>query len=135
VIAELQLNNIETDELLQFKGISYSNQIQFLDKLRFKTNIKENQFLKIIEIAEKDHFYIDPEKLNKIKQDKIFSENKIHALSQLVNRAFSYKWEIKKQLATLNGIWKFKPQNKVNKSYNKELKSELEYLFNTFRVD
>jgi PiT family inorganic phosphate transporter len=133
-IEELKNYEIDTNELLVLKKNKYSNQSMLLDDLKLKTNLKEEQFATIIEISEQDIFFIDPKILIKLKEENTFSENKINALFQINSQSFIYKWELKKQLAALNEEWKIKPITQENKTYNKKLKSQYEYLFNTFRV-
>lgn len=135
ILKELKHQNLYSEDLQSLIGKSYQNQIELKDELERKTNILGKNFSEIIEIAEKDNFFIDQNTLVKIEQDNILSQIKISALKKLVDQTFNYKWEFINKLAAIEPSWKYKPGNQTNKKYNKILKTEFEYLCNTFRIN
>jgi len=133
-VEQLNRNGIADDGLQSIKNETFNNLSKLHDALKRKTNLKEEQYQIVYQAAEKDKFFINPLLVREKISSDWFSNAQKMALEELQEKRFVYKWKLAAELAAITAEWKFKPETKSNKLYNKNLKSKYDYLYNTFRL-
>jgi PiT family inorganic phosphate transporter len=134
LITQLELEGIADSALYKIADKEYNNSTQFKSILRYSTNLDDKQRNTVFRYAQWETFYIEPQLIDEKINPPWFSEAQIASLRQLENSVFNYKWQLLEKLEKLNDEWKLRPDNKLNKLFNEDLRAKQEYLFTTFQV-
>ena len=130
----LSQNGISDAGLYLIKNKSFENISRMHGALKRSTRLSEEHYNTIYKYAEKDSFFIDPALVQEnISQDWFTAEQR-DALVKLQGKSFGYKWKLLFELAVISADWRLKQNTKLNKQYNKNLKSQQEYIVTAFRV-
>ncbi|OQX89025.1 inorganic phosphate transporter [candidate division KSB1 bacterium 4484_87] len=131
-IAKLNEKHDDITSIQDLKNIRFADAVAFKKAIRQKINdrkLEKDLFI----FAEIDSFHIDKIKF-KILDQKMFTQEQLRAVRQLIGKEFSHKWQFYDQLLQYSDDWKKLPNEDKNKKYNKEIEEKLNYLFDTFRV-
>ncbi|MFQ5755258.1 MAG: inorganic phosphate transporter [Acidiferrobacterales bacterium] len=131
VLERLAQLDIATERLDELQGKEFESSVRFLEALEQKASLTEVQEQRALYYAEVEDFVIEPEKIDALDADWLTS-SQITALRELSGRTFRYKWRLASALARRSDDWKLKPDSKLNKLYNGEIKKKLEYIYRTF---
>ena len=111
----------------------YDSAVEFRDALREKIQLPTTQETKIIYYAEISEMFVYPGKIDN-KSLGWLGKERAAALQRLSRKTFKYKWQITEALAKESDAWKPKPDTKVNKVYNKNLKKKLSFVYRKFAI-
>ncbi|PID42149.1 MAG: inorganic phosphate transporter [Proteobacteria bacterium] len=132
-IAHLEQSGIDTGSLHALKDKKIAKAVKFRELLRKHTDLSDADLGVVIETAEIYPIYIDEDKASHADKNYL-GEARFQALQAIIGETFNYKWQLYDALSKLSKDWQLKPKTKLNKAYNKQLKSRLGYLHNTFRL-
>ncbi len=133
VMEKLVTKGVAVEDLAELKDKTFPSAVDFRDALRDTADLSASEETKAIRYAEITPITIDPAKFEKMDPEWM-SEAQIAAVRALSGKSFDYKWAVADALADLSPEWKAKSDTKVNKSYNKDLKNKLSFVYRTFAV-
>jgi len=119
------------EDLKEIQGKTFKNASVFRAAILERTSLSESQEAMVLRFGEIFYTRITPTKLAKIDREWL-GERRSVVLEGLTGRSFMYKWQLAELLARKNTQWKLLEQTTVNKVYNKQIKSRLDYLYRTF---
>jgi inorganic phosphate transporter, PiT family len=134
VLAELESNEVPTQELSKFEGRVFANQSEFKQSLNEIGIDKEAIIFKIFQTAKIENYRIDSNFAGQKLNPTYFTYEQINAVKRLHNESFKHNWQIAERLKLLSEEWRYIPNIKENYSYNKELSKKYEFIFSTFKV-
>lgn len=134
VLQKLEQEGIPVENLQPLRGQTFTNMSQFRGALKSRENLSETQLYKIFGYAEKDSFRVDSTLANQELDPHWFSPAQIRAIKKLHGQIFVHKWQLDEALAAQSDAWKLKPENDINKFYNKNLREKRKQLYLIFRV-
>jgi PiT family inorganic phosphate transporter len=130
---KLEEEHIATASLGDLQGVEFPTAAQFQAALKAK-NLPRNDIEKLLSLAERDSFYVSPERLNKLDRHWL-TPSQMDAVRKLLGRSFSHKWEFQEALSTRSADWHYLPRTRRNDFYNQELKQKLTHVYDTFRIE
>jgi PiT family inorganic phosphate transporter len=133
VMDHLVERSFPVEDLTGLKGKDFTSARAFLRAIGERTYLTGYQEKKILSFAETANIFIDPKKLARLQPDWL-SKKQIEALRQLSGRHFRYKWALADALAGLSKQWRPLPEKIENKSYNKQIKAKLNYVYRIFKI-
>lgn len=134
VLAELESSGISTQELSKLEGKEFRNQSEFRQSLNQINIDKERIIFRIFQAAKIENYRIDSNLTIQKLSPNYFSREQIETVKKLHNEYFKHNWQISDRLKLLSEEWKYLPDIKQNKDYNKELSRKYEMLFSIFKV-
>ncbi len=135
VMEYLQSKDIDTTHLQPFKDKVFTNSIRFKDELEKESGFNEAQLQEILDASKVSYLYIDPKRIATELDKNWFNPDQLEAVRKLSGKTFLHHWELQQALQNMSAAWRFKPDEKKNKLYNKSIKTKLNYLFVTFHVE
>ena len=113
-------------------GRSFSSSSKLVEAMTEKTSIDYSKRRVAIELAKVVNILVDERTLNQFDFGRLsFAQHE--ALKQLAGRHFTYAWQLEEALAEYTPDWKKRPNNKVNRSFNKKLDADIQFLLRTFQ--
>lgn len=134
VLAELENSGLTTQELSKLEGKEFQNQSEFRQSLNQINIDKERIIFRIFQAAKIENYRIDSNLAIQKLSPNYFSREQIETVKKLHNEYFKHNWQISDRLKLLSEEWKFMPDGKLNKEYNKELEKKYEMMFSIFKV-
>lgn len=131
VLDHMVENSLPAEDLTELKDKDFPNAVSFLRAIGERTYLTGYQEKKILEFSEIANIEITPERIATIKPDWL-SSNQISALKELSGQHFDFKWDLADALEQRSGEWKKLPDTIENKSYNKDLKAKMNFIYRTF---
>jgi D-mannonate dehydratase len=127
-----KFKNKETkNKLTKLLNIKFENSLALKEEL--SKSIKDyDLILKLIEQSEIHKMKINYNKISKIK-DLGYSKEQLKGIRDLDGKTYNYTWELYKDISKTNKSWKLKKKSIKNKLFNKKLKSNLEFIYHTFK--
>jgi PiT family inorganic phosphate transporter len=116
------------------KEKKFENAQEFYDTLKEIQGLYSKNIKRIMYLAELDSFYIYPLSSIPYFRKTLFSSAQIKALKDIEGKSFQHKWEFHEALEKKTQEWSFLSNTRENKSYNKYLEVQLNYLYNVFRI-
>ncbi len=116
---------------MTYRARNFNSSVSFLEALEQKASLTAVQEQRALYYAEVEDFVIKPEKIDTLDAAWL-TPSQITALRELSGRTFRYKWRLAGTLAGRRDEWKLKPDSKLNKLYNSEIKKKLDYIYRTF---
>ncbi len=135
VMEYLQSKQIDTQALQPYKNKVFTNSIRLKDELEKTGVISEDQAQLILDASQISYLYIEPKKIATELDKNWFSQEQLEAVRALSGKTFGHHWELQQALQKSSEVWRFKPDNKKNKLYNKDIKTKLNFLFSTFHIE
>ncbi len=134
VIEYLQSNNIATTELEQFNAQEFENPSRIQAVLKSRTVFDKQEIRFIIDASQKENYYIDPLSISSKIDTEWLSREQVNTLKTLSGQSFHHKWQLVNALTKASDVWQLRANKKLNKAYNKDIKSKRQYLFDSFRL-
>ena len=131
VLDHMVENTLPAEDLIELKDKDFTSAISFLHAIGERTYLTGYQEEKILEFSEIANIDIDPDILANLEPDWL-TEEQIGALQTLSGQHFDFKWDLADALGQLTDEWKKLPEKIENKSYNKDLKAKLNFVYRTF---
>jgi PiT family inorganic phosphate transporter len=131
VISKLEEKNLISRKINLLKNMRFNNEYEIYDTLTNDTLTREN-IMKIIEYSKIENINISFTQKNNSILSKWLTPTQMDAVKSLDGKKFTYAWEMNEALSKLSNEWEYKPEDKINKIYNLDLKSKLLYLKKTF---
>lgn len=125
---------LPTEDMKDIEGKIYKTASKFRAAVRKKTHLSESQESKVLFFAEISRTDFSPEKIGTIDR-KWLGPERARVLDSLIGRTFTYKWQLAERLVAMSDQWKLREETTVNKTYNKQIKSKLDYVYRTFAID
>ncbi len=133
VLEYLANKGIPVEPLVQLQDKRIEKGVVFRDLVRKQADYSDQEVKEIIAAAELYPMKISAKKIRHLDKDYL-SRSQLEAVAQLVNREYTYRWQLEEALAALTDQWKRKEANRLNKIYNKKLQEKLKYLETTFHI-
>ncbi len=125
---------LPAEDLKDLESQTFKSASKFRAAVRKQTFLSKPQESKVLYYAEISRTSITPEVLGTIDRDWL-GEERSKALDSLSGRTFTYKWQLSESLSAKSDLWKSLKETTANKTYNKQIKSKLDYLHRTFAID
>tara|TARA_B100000959_G_scaffold3529_2_gene3853 strand:+ start:1915 stop:3408 length:1494 start_codon:yes stop_codon:yes gene_type:complete len=124
---------LPAEDLKVIEGKTYNNASAFRAAVLEQTLLSKSQETKVLYYAEIFHTKITPNKLTKSDREWL-GEERVKILDSLSGKSFAYKWQLSDALSRDSDQWKLLEQTTVNKVYNKQINSRLDFVYRTFSV-
>ena len=124
---------LPAEDLKVIEGKTYNNASAFRAAVLEQTLLSKSQETKVLYYAEIFHTKITPNKLTKSDREWL-GEERVKILDSLSGKSFAYKWQLSDALSRDSDQWKLLEQITVNKVYNKQINSRLDFVYRTFSV-
>ena len=131
VINRLGEHTVVTEELAALKDREFVGAAAFLDALRERSDAPPAAERRALVLSEVGDFRIDDAQIFRIEEGRL-SPRQIEALEELAGAHFRYRWAFAEALAAHTDEWAYLPDSPLNKSYNKTLRRQIEYVFRHF---
>ncbi len=126
--------NLPLNYLTSIKNIDYSNAQEFYDTLKQVDGLSPKDISKIMYLAEIDYFHVISFSKVPYFRSSLLSTAQLEALKNLEGEMYQHKWEFHDALKRQTPEWSFLEDTRKNKSYNRYLRVQLNFVFNTFRI-
>lgn len=133
VLQKLEENNIHLESAEKLLGKEFHNPARFRGELNKLGKFSEKEIFTIFKYAEKDSFLVDSVLADRELDPAFFSAEQIRAVKKLHGRLFVHKWQLNDALAEESKLWRLKPENKITKYYNEQIKKKYEILYSVFK--
>ncbi len=134
VMNHLVERSFPVEDLSSLRNRDFTSARAFLKAIGERTYLTGYQQRKILEFAEVAKLYVDPKKVQQLKADWL-SQGQLLALRKLEGRRFGFKWALADALEKLSVDWRQRPDKIENKTYNKQIKAKLGYLYRLFSLE
>jgi hypothetical protein len=132
VIEKIARQGFDTAEIRPLLGQEFDSEMTLMDALEKQTGLAYQKRYQIAEMAKVSPVRIDHDKLVEVRESNMLSEDQIDALAELEGRSYDYPWMLADALVQHDRAWMFRDKNTVNKMYNMELQTKLNFVLNTF---
>lgn len=133
VLAHLEGRGIPTENLAEIKDEVITPAVAFRNRLRDTTNLSAKQQSEVIDAATIYDVVISAEKFADLDRYYL-SEAQINAVAGLFGERFHHKWMLAETLAERSKVWRMKPAEPINKVFNQDLQTQLDYVAGEFHV-
>jgi inorganic phosphate transporter, PiT family len=134
VIHYLDDHAIPVENLEQFKNKKFDNPVDFQSALKKNTSLNEGQINLVISIANIQAYIIEKDILNAKIDREWLGDDRYMALSKLIGKKYTYKFQLVQDLEKLSSKWRLKEKTIENKLYNKDLIQKIDYTANKFKT-
>jgi len=122
---------LPAEDLKDLEGKSFANASAFRAAVLERTLLSKSQETNVLRSAEIFYTRITPGKLNNIDRQWL-GEERAKILDGLSGKSFMYKWQLSDEISRQSDQWKLHDQTTINKVYNKQINSRLDYVYRTF---
>jgi PiT family inorganic phosphate transporter len=133
VLERLHSMGVATAALEPLEGQTFGSARQFRQALAERTELSEDDAVKVLINAEIDELYLDPARFRRLDSDWLTADQ-LHAIRRLSHRRFLHRWSLAEALADQSPDWREAENTQKNKIYNKDLDQRLDSVFRIFRV-
>jgi PiT family inorganic phosphate transporter len=134
VLERIERAGIPTADLLGLGDRSFASARRFRAELDTRTALDGAAKSQVMAYAERSDLLIDPARFAAIDPHWL-TLDQIGALARLAGQRYAHRWALAEALAKQSGDWRLRPEALVNKTYNKELRRKLDWVFRNFDVD
>jgi len=134
VCERIEQEKIPFEGLDDLRGAEYKTARQFEVALDARKKFPRDALQKVLYFAEKDSLYVAPQNLKKIDSGWLMPLQ-MEAIRSIADSSFSHKWQLHEALMKRTYQWHYRPQNRFNDNFNKELKRKLTHIYDTFRIE
>jgi PiT family inorganic phosphate transporter len=131
VAAELAERELFEEGLTDLVGLRFDSAVAFRDAVVPRLSSRK-AVGEVIELSRIRPLEIELERVRRLLEDGVLSEEQVAALIRLEGRRFRHCWQLDEALAEISDHWRAKPPTVRNKRFNKELQSRREQLHRTF---
>jgi PiT family inorganic phosphate transporter len=132
VIEKFAERGYATAAVRPLEGQAFTSEMNLMEELAKYTDLPYQERYEIAELAKLSPVRIAPAKFEEIRKSEMLTQEQLAALEKLAGRSFDYPWMLADALGEQDPSWKFRTANTVNKMYNKELRTRLNLVLNTF---
>ena len=130
VIMELQQKGLDVEYLNTITDKRFSGLHEL--KRNLKQAYSTSQVHQVAAYSKLVNINIDSHKLKKLEEKMLLDKPQIESLRKIENKHFDYTWQLKKQLVELSPSWKKKEESRINRIFNKDISTKLDYITNYF---
>ena len=123
VIEKIAHQGFDTAGIRPLVGQTFDSEMKLMDTLAKQTELPYQKRYQIAEIAKVAPVRIDHDKLVEVRQSKMLDQDQINALAELEGESFDYPWS-----------WMFRAKSTINKLYNMDLQTKLNFVLSTFSL-
>ncbi|MFQ6017458.1 MAG: inorganic phosphate transporter [Kiloniellaceae bacterium] len=134
VLERLEMAGVSTARIRHLNGRTFASAVRFQDALDEVAGLSDDVAAKLMAYAEVDEMRIDPARFAELDADWL-TPGQFAALRALARRRFAHRWMLADALAEQSGDWRVAEDTTVNKTYNRELRTKLEAVYRTFRIN
>jgi len=134
VIEKIAHQGFDTNTLRPLVGRQFDSEMELMNALAEATGLPYQQRYQIAETAKVAPVRIDHEKLAEVQHSKMLSDKQLDALAELEGKSFDYPWMLTDALVRHDRAWMFRDKSTLNKIYNMELQTKLNYVLDAFSV-
>jgi len=120
VIEKLAENGQPSQVLKPLSGREYTSVSEFRRTIADHTNLTSTEETELLNAAEIVNIVVDDSTLAKIKSG-VVTNIQLAALKNLSGQTYRHKWQLNNALAVASEEWRYRPNTKANKGYNKKL--------------
>ena len=131
VLNRLGEHVVVTEELATLKDREFVGATAFLDAFRERASASSAAERRALDLSEIGDFRIGERRIFRIEEGGL-SPGQIEALEELAGAHFRYRWAFAEALAAETDEWTYLPDSPLNKSHNRKLRRQLEYVFRHF---
>jgi len=131
VLRKLNSEGISGHKFNAVVGESFNSAVDFTHALDQVPSLGGNTYPDVLKYAKLHDIFIDPSLLVNLESGTL-SKLKVAAVRLLAGRRFEHEWQLADALAELEPEWQTLPASKFNRIRNKNLKSDLTYLYRLF---
>lgn len=132
VVERLVELGISVEDFRDMDNSDYTSAIKFRNALRKETYLTGSQEKIVLNYARLTYLSFDEARLNALPNDGWLSPEQIQALHHLKGKSYQHGWRVAGALADESPEWKLKDTSMVNKSYNKQIKQKLSFVYHQF---
>jgi len=112
----------------------FNDEVGFFNLLNERVKGGKDIILIVLESARMNPIWIDPEIANSHLDKEWLSSNQIEAIRNLKDRKYSYHWQFAEDLQNQNTSWQFKDKTIENRTFNRNLEAQFQYLHRIFNA-
>ena len=122
---------VDTVKLAALKDREFIGAAAFIDAFRERVDASSAVERRALVLGQVGDFRIEEAKIFRLDEGRL-SPRQIEALEDLAGAHFRYRWVFAQALAAHTDEWRALPDSPLNKSHNKKLRRQLEYVFRHF---
>ncbi len=130
----IEQEGISLEGLEDLRDMQFKTARQFEGALGARRKLPRDTLEIVLHFAEKDSLHVAPKDLGNIDSGWL-TPLQMEALRSIADSSFSHKWQLHEALMKRTYQWHFRPQNRFNDNFNKELKRKLTHVYDTFRIE
>jgi PiT family inorganic phosphate transporter len=134
VIEKIAHQGFGTDGFRPLVGQEFDSEMALMDALAKQTGLPYQKRYQIAEMAKVAPVRIDHEKLAEVRHSQVLSDEQVKALAELEGKTFEYPWMLSDALVRHDRAWMFREKSTINKIYNMDLQTKLNFVLDTFSV-
>lgn len=134
VIEKSQEYKLPINLLKAIQSIKFQNAQEFYNTLTQFQGLSPQEIQKIIQLSELDYFKVVPFANIAYFRSSLLSAAQLEALKALEGEVYQHKWQFHNALQKQTPEWAFLENTRENKSYNRYLRVQLIFVYNTFRI-
>ncbi len=132
VVERLVELGVSVEDFRDMDGKDYDSAVGFRNALRETGYLSGPQEEAVLKYAKLVNIRFDEARLNTLPDDGWLSSEQLQALYRLEGNSYEYEWFAAEELTEQSPEWQLKPDTIVNKTYNKKLKQQLEFVYHHF---
>jgi len=131
-LRQLDETGLPSAELARLRGRRIASGRQFLYEVSELVELEPAQQMRVLSAAEVVRVEIDRERLERLDSEYLGPE-RAAAVAGLAGRSYDRRWKLVQELER-SEAWRPREATPVNELYNKELREQRGYVFETFRA-
>jgi PiT family inorganic phosphate transporter len=133
VLERLEREGVAVAALEVLEGEAFESALRLSERIEAVAGLDAMARDTILRFAELKVLAVDPGLLGGLDADW-FTAAQIAALRRIAGQRYGHKWALAEALAAETPEWRRRPDDLVNKIYNKELERKLDALYRTFEI-
>ena len=133
VLERLEREGVATGALNGLKSEAFVSARRLNERLEAEAGLDRAARDTVLRFAERKLLIVDPGFLDGL-DTTWYTPAQISALRWIAGQRYSHQWMLGEALAANTAEWRFRPAERVNKIYNKELQKKLDTLYRRFEI-
>ncbi len=134
VLDRVAREGVSVAALGDLSGRTFASARQFRGALDKLSGLDADARAQVMIYAERADLFLDPAGFAGI--DPLWlGKAQIEALARLAGRRYTHRWALAEALARQSEDWRLRPEIRINKTYNKELRRKLDWVFRNFQAE
>lgn len=133
VIKYLAQQNIPTYNLQKLENKTIPKAQNFRQLINQQIQLDRKQETIVINSAKIEKIYFNPDLFNQLETNYL-SQMQINSIKKLSGKSYQHQWQLKTALSNISPSWQKKPDQPINKIFNKKLDEQFNYITRIFRL-